>query len=78
MSLAMAAAARYADAASLESDTRSPIFKLGLFYHGAETTLAGVLKNSRADLHFGLGGDGEIYLLTKTDGAVRKLVRHAP
>lgn len=66
----------YADAASLESGARSPIFKLGLVYHGAPATLAGITRNSHADLRFGLGEDGEIYLLTKADGAVRKLVRH--
>jgi glucose/arabinose dehydrogenase len=67
----------YADAQSLEAGTRTPVLRLRLFYHGAETTMTdGVLKASRADLRIGMGEDGEIYLLTKTDGAIRKIVRH--
>ena len=67
----------YADAASLESGARTPLFKLRLFYRGREEALTDVIKNGHADLRFGLGEDGEIYLLTKSDGAVRKLARHA-
>jgi len=66
----------YADAASLESGARTPLFKLRLFYHGTEEALTDVIKSNRADLRLGLGEDGEIYLLTKTDGGIRKIMRH--
>ncbi len=66
----------YADAKSLEAGVNTPIMKLRIFYHGKQTTMAGVLKNDRADLRLGMGEDGEIYVLTKTDGAVRRIVRH--
>ena len=68
----------YADAQSLEAGAKTPIFKLRIFYHGAETTIAkGVLMSDRVDLRFGLGEDGEIYVLTKTDGEIRKVGRRA-
>ena len=69
----------YADADSLEAGTRTKIFALKLFYHGQETTIRdGVLgKDDRADLRFGLGEDGEIYVLTKRDGVIRKIVQHS-
>jgi hypothetical protein len=43
---------------------------------GVETnvTLPGLVGNSRADVRFGLDSAGEIYLMTKTDGFIRKLV----
>ena len=67
-----------ADAASLEMGRKTPISKLRIFYNAAETTMAGVLKSGRADLRLGQGEDGEIYVLTKTDGQIRKIARHTP
>ena len=32
------------------------------------------MGNSRADLRFGVDSAGEIYVMTKTDGFIRKLV----
>ena len=68
----------YADAQSLEAGTKTKIFKFRLFYRGNETTMReGVLgKDRRADLRFGLGEDGEIYVLTKRDGMIRKISLH--
>jgi glucose/arabinose dehydrogenase len=67
-----------ADANSLESGTETAISRLRLFYRGAETEMRpGVVGNDqRADLRFGLGEDGEIYVLTKVDGMVRRLLPH--
>jgi len=41
---------------------------------GFGTTLLAEVNNSRADLRFGTDAEGEIYLLTKADGQVRKIV----
>lgn len=50
----------------------SPIRELRLFYQGVETTLLEILgEPRRADLRFGRGGDGAIYVLTKRDGMIR-------
>ena len=45
--------------------------------NGVETNindLRTIVGNSRADLRYGIDSDGEIYVLTKTDGYIRKLV----
>ena len=43
---------------------------------GAETnvSLTGLVGDGRADLRFGVDSEGEIYIMTKTDGFIRKLV----
>jgi hypothetical protein len=37
-------------------------------------SLTGLVGDSRADLRFGVDSEGEIYIMTKTDGFIRKLV----
>ena len=80
----------YADADALESGKDAKIYRLRLFYRGKEMPMrtpqqdtgpAGkgiVGDNSRADLRFGIDQDGEIYVLTKADGMIRRLASHAP
>jgi hypothetical protein len=53
---------------------RSPIQELRLFYEGIERSLLDILgERRRADVRFGAGEAGEIYVLTKRDGMVRVL-----
>ncbi|MCC7204841.1 MAG: PQQ-dependent sugar dehydrogenase [Phycisphaeraceae bacterium] len=55
-------------------DGQTPIHELTLIHNGQPRTLLQVLGNdSRADLRFGIGADGEIYVLTKRDGMIRTL-----
>jgi glucose/arabinose dehydrogenase len=80
----------YADADALESGKDAKIYKLRIFYRGKETPMrtpqqdtgsAGkgiVGDNGRVDLRFGMDQDGEIYVLTKADGMIRRLASHAP
>jgi len=67
-----------ADAQSLEAGIRTPISRLRIFYHGAEAAnvAEAMLKSARADMRLGMGEDGDIYVLTKSDGGIRKIVRH--
>lgn len=44
---------------------------------GNPTRLKQIIGANRADVRFGLDADGEIYLLTKTDGQIRKLFNPA-
>ena len=64
----------YTDADSLINGHQYPIYELTLTQNGVETTLSDLVNNSRVDLRFGLDQEGEIYVLTKSDGLVRKLV----
>ncbi len=70
----------YADADALESGVETKIYKLRLFYRGKETYMRpGVIgDDGRVDLRFGIDQDGEIYVLTKSDGMIRRLASHAP
>lgn len=67
-----------ADAQSLEAGTKTVISRLRIFYRGAEAenVAEAVLKSARADLRLGMDEDGEIYVLTKPDGGIRKIVRY--
>ena len=58
--------------AELESDI--DIRELRLFHQGIETTLLEIIgEQRRADLRFGQGEDGTIYVLTKRDGMIRAI-----
>ncbi|HEX3631935.1 MAG TPA: PQQ-dependent sugar dehydrogenase [Casimicrobiaceae bacterium] len=52
-----------------------PFYELPLLYRGTRQTAREIAGADRADLRFGLDEGGEIYLLTKQDGVVRKLAR---
>lgn len=65
----------YADLDDMTDGTPAEIFELTLFHEGTEKSLLEILGNdSRADLRFGIDEDGEIYVLTKRDGMIRRLV----
>ena len=50
------------------------IGELTLVAVGMETTLLAQVDDDRADLRFGIDAEGEIYILTKSDGRVRTLL----
>lgn len=47
--------------------------QLNLLVDGEPTTLLDLVGESRADLRFGQGEDGEVYITTKRDGEIRAL-----
>jgi hypothetical protein len=63
-----------AEADTLANGRLSQFAEIKLRYLGRTRTLLEILDgDSRADLRFGMDQRGEIYLLTKRDGAIRKL-----
>ena len=71
----------YIDADDLDSDRLAEIKELRLQFGGREHDLIDVAsfpntydRGNRVDLHLGIDTAGELYLLTKADGWVRKLV----
>lgn len=59
----------------LELGSQAEVFELSLLdAEGVETTLLEEVNYDRADLRFGVDNDGEIYILCKTDGKIRKVV----
>ena len=78
----------YADADALvmadddEPDTTAQIYELGLRRDGAPVTLLSLVRSAtgppnvyRTDLRFGVDEDGELYVTTKQDGFIRRLLR---
>ena len=64
----------FADVAHLSSGRMARFAEIKLKHLGRPRTLLEILGNdSRADLRFGVDAAGEIYLLTKRDGMIRKL-----
>lgn len=65
----------YFDMSDIAPDGQTPIHELTLYDGDQPTTLLALLGNDyRADLRFGTDDDGEIYVLTKRDGLIRRMV----
>ena len=67
----------YLNLADVKSGRRAPINEWRVSVNGAQTTLAELCGTDRVDLHFGRDKKGELYILTKPDGKVYKLVSAA-
>lgn len=65
----------YIDTDQIRDAEQTRIFELQLIYQGEEMQLLDIMKTNRADLRFGVDDQNEIYVLTKQDGMIRKLVR---
>lgn len=64
----------FTDAARLNDGKQAKFAEIRLKYLARPRTLLEILDNdSRADLRFGVDAAGEVYLLTKRDGMIRKL-----
>jgi glucose/arabinose dehydrogenase/mono/diheme cytochrome c family protein len=53
---------------------QAQIRKWNISFNGVPTTLAQLCKNNRVEIRFGMDSKGELYILTKADGKVYKLV----
>lgn len=60
--------------ADLALGTQAPISEVRLTVNGAEGELRDFVRNSRADLRWGMDAAGEVYVMTKTDGKIRRIV----
>ena len=64
----------YVEGDQLTLGKQAEIHELGLRMNGQATDFRTVTGINRVDLRFGLGPGGELYLFTKSDGKVRKVV----
>ncbi len=63
------------DQSDMSLDVSKKIHEMRLFYKGAEKNILEILNyDSRADLSLGVDEEGEIYILTKRDGMIRRLL----
>jgi glucose/arabinose dehydrogenase len=64
----------YIDMADIESGKLAPIKQWNITINGVPRTLKDVCGSDRVDLHFGRDAAGELYIMTKADGRIYKLV----
>jgi len=64
----------YVDLADLKQGEFATIKEWRVSLNGVVMTLKQVCGNDRVDLHFGRDAKGELYILTKADGKIYKLV----
>ncbi len=70
----------FSNLSSLNNGHLAPFEEIRLTHNGVEKSLRQIIDDalpgsvSRTDLRFGVGPDGEIYVLNKHDGIIRKLV----
>jgi hypothetical protein len=62
------------DSEKLVLGSQQPVYELGLQTGGKSTDWREVTGSKRVDLRFGLGTDDELYIFTKADGKVWKVV----
>jgi hypothetical protein len=70
----------FSNLSSLYGGHLAPFVRLRLVHNGQEKTLLQIIRDAsgnqglnRTDLRFGVGPDGEIYILNKHDGRVRRI-----
>ena len=54
---------------------QATIRKWNISFNGMPATFARLCKSNRVEIRFGMDSKGELYILTKADGKVYKLVR---
>ena len=65
----------YVEMKDIRQGMQAPITEWNIAIDGKQTTFSSLYKNQRVDLHFGKDVFGELYLLTKYDGKVYKLMK---
>ncbi len=68
----------YADVSEVVEGAQARIYKLGLELDGKSTSLNALSSGQRVDLRLGIDTSGELFLFTKSNGAVYKVVGCKP
>jgi mono/diheme cytochrome c family protein len=64
----------YAEASEMVKGQQAPIYRLHVSIDGQRSDMATISQNKRVDLRIGLDHEGEIYLMSKGNGGVYKVV----
>ena len=68
----------YIDMADVKQGKLAPIKEWKISINGTQRTLKELCGSDRVDLHFGRDSRGELYILTKADGKMYKIVSAGP
>lgn len=64
----------YSEVAAMNQGQQAPIYKLKLFFNSQITDLETMLNNKRAELRLGMDNEGELYIFSKSNGTVYKVM----
>jgi hypothetical protein len=64
----------YAEVKDMIPGQQAPIYRLNVAMDGKESDMETISGNKRVDLRLGMDGAGELFLMTKGNGAVYKIV----
>ena len=64
----------YAEIADLKEGQQAPLYRLSVSVNGQLSDMETISQNKRVDLRIGLDHEGELYLMTKGNGGVYKVV----
>ena len=64
----------YSEVSEMELGQQAPVYQLSIEFEGQATDLENLTQSKRVDLRFGLDGAGELYLFTKSNGTLYKVV----
>jgi glucose/arabinose dehydrogenase len=64
----------YAEVEAMEPGQQAPVYALGLEFNGQKTNLETLTNSKRVDLRFGTDRAGELYIFTKSNGALYKVI----
>ena len=62
------------DVDNLINGQQAPLAELKIFNQGEQTNFLNILGKTRSDLRFGTDEAGEIYVINKQDGVIRKMI----
>lgn len=64
----------YSEVAEMNDGQQAPVYRLNIHFNGEASDLETITQNKRVDLRIGIDADGELYLFTKSNGTVYKIV----
>ncbi|HEX9782314.1 MAG TPA: PQQ-dependent sugar dehydrogenase [Opitutaceae bacterium] len=64
----------YAKVSEMEKGRQAPVYEVGVEVAGRKTDLKSLAQNNRVDLRFGQDSKGDLFIFTKADGALWKVV----
>ncbi|XOV92268.1 MAG: PQQ-dependent sugar dehydrogenase [Bacteroidota bacterium] len=64
----------YAEVAEMEQGRQAPVYRLNVSIDGKPTDMETITRDKRVDLRIGTDADGEMYILSKANGGVYKIV----
>ncbi len=64
----------YSEVSRMREGKPAPIYRMGLEVDGKPTSLGAIAGDQRVDLRFGQDSEGELFIFTKTDGKIYRVV----